>query len=552
MKTWKRQEACQTSAGITRRRFLHGMGLGAGVLMAPGLVRGVHADAYHQDSELFPLGVFSGDPDAHSVVIGTRLAPEPLHGGGLRRPVVVRWEVASDPGMTGVVRSGVATAWPHHGHAVQVLVSGLRADSWYYYRFHARGESSRIGRTRTFPGRHAAWQQMRFGLASCQDYRAGFYAAYADMAQQDVDFVVHVGDYIYEDGSSPQDLRPHTVGSGPGGEIVTVEDYRNRYAQYRLDDSLKAAHAAFPFIVTWDDHEVDNNYAGEIAEVGAPAQGVAFLARRQAALQVYGEMMPLRRANHDDGRVRVERTLRYGALATIHVLDTRLFRTDQPCGDRFGPACGEELDPQATLLGDRQEARLFRALRHAHTTWNILAQQVMLTRWDLGRLLGSAPVPGINFDAWDGYQAARQRLVDVLAVQHPANPVVLTGDIHASFAADILQNFADPSTVVAAELVGTSISSAFIDDPALRIAIKNVTLSANPHIKFHEGALRGYVLCEVNAHEWVTTYKGVRDVTDPQSPVIDVARARIVAGTPGIAGSPVIFADPDQGIFPAS
>jgi len=541
-----------TKNAISRRGFIGGLAAGAGVLAAPAFLRSARAE--RDDSELFSLGVWSGDPGPFSVVIGTRLAPEPLTGGGLQRPVLVKWEVATDPGMVRVVRRGVALAIPYHGHSVSLFVVGLRPDNWYYYRFSAMGEQSRIGRTRTFPSRFGKGRgDMRFALASCQDYRAGQWAAYRDMAEQDLDFVVHTGDYLYENGSSPEDLRQHVPGSGPEGEILTVEDYRNRYSQYRLDENLKAAHAAFPFIVTWDDHEVDNNYANTIAEDGAPAVGEDFLARRNAAYRVYSELMPLRPFNRyvptaDGGRFSLARRLRFGRLADIHVLDTRQFRTDQPCGDGFGATCDEVDDPEATMLGSKQQRQLFRNLSRSRATWNVLAQQTMLTRWDL-RLLVESPVDFINLDAWDGYRANRQAITDFLAHERPNNPVVLTGDIHSSFAADVLQDFSDPSTVVAAEIIGTSISSSFIDDPATRIGIKQATLAGNPHIKFHEGAVRGYVLCDADDAGMQATFKGVLDVTDADSAVIDVARSRIEAGTPGISGTDV-FADPDQGVFP--
>jgi alkaline phosphatase D len=518
----------------------------------PAFVRDLRAaDAPYTDSELFPLGVFSGDPNAHSVVIGTRIAPEPLTGGGLRRPVLVRWEVATDPGMRHTLRAGLALALPQRGHSVQVVVYGLPADRWFWYRFSALGERSRVGRTRTFPRAGDECGALRFALASCQDYRAGLYGSYRDMLDQQLDFVLHVGDYLYEDGSEPSDLRSHVPGSGPNGEILTVDDYRNRYAQYRLDEDLRNAHAQLPFLVTWDDHELDNNYAAEIAEIGSAVEGDAFLARRDAAYRVYSEVMPLRPANRPQSRSRrLQRRLRFGRLADLYILDTRRYRSDQPCGDGFTANCGEEANPAATLLGVEQEQDLFRALARSPATWNALAQQIMVTRWDISGFTG-APVPVVNMDAWDGYTAARQRLTDFLATARPSNPVVLTGDIHSHFAADVLQNFDDRSSVVAAEIVGSSISSTFVGAPAARRALKQATLQANPHIWFQEGALRGYVLCDVSRDEWVATFKGVVDSADPASAVIDVAQARIQSGTPGFAGAPTVLADPDAVPVPA-
>ena len=540
-------------AQVTRRDFVRGVGLGLGVLAMPPFVRDLHAaDAPFVDSELFPLGVFSGDPNAHSVVIGTRLAPEPLTGGGLTKPVLVRWEVAADPGMRQTLRGGLTLALPARGGSVQVVVYGLPADRWLYYRFAALGERSRVGRTRTFPRPGEACPSLRFALASCQDYRTGLYTSYKDMLEQRLDFVLHVGDYLYEDGSAAGALRSHTTGSGPDGEIVTVDDYRNRYAQYRLDEDLRNAHAQLPFLVTWDDHEVDNNYAAGLSEIGGAVEGEAFLARRDAAYRVYSEVMPLRPENRPQSPYRqLQRRLRFGKLADLYILDTRRYRTDQPCGDGFTANCGEEANPAATLLGVDQERDLFRALERSRATWNVLAQQIMITRWNIARFSG-APVPIVNMDAWDGYTAARQRLTDFLAATRPSNPVVLTGDIHSHFAADVLQDFDDPTSIVAAEIVGTSISSTFVGSAPARQALKQATLLDNPHIKYQEGALRGYVVCDVSPNEWVATFKGVLDSASPDSAVIDLAEARIRSGTPGLAGAPSVFADPDAVPGPAS
>ena len=387
----------EPSSGLTRRRFLQGVGATVGLLTAPVILQGRRAGA--AEAGLFSLGVASGDPGFHSAVLWTRLAPDPLNGGGMpNRPVLVRWEVATDASMRNIVRQGATTALARNGHTVHVLVAGLSSDRWFFYQFRALGAASRIGRTRTFP--RPSDGANRFALASCQDFREGFYTAYRDMAEQNLDFVIHVGDYIYEGGLTD----PIAAGRNHNGpEIVSVDDYRNRYALYRLDPDLQDAHALFPFIVTWDDHEVDNNYAGLIPEEGSPTQGQEFITRRRNGYQVYAEMMPLRTRNRrlrSDSRLRLFRTLRYGDLADIYVLDTRQFRTDQPAEDGFGStdpdsrlvegAFGEQLfdaegilDPSAQLLGVRQEAWLARRLEQSRATWNVLAQQVMVTKWNL-------------------------------------------------------------------------------------------------------------------------------------------------------------------------
>ena len=245
---------------VSRRTFIKGVGAAASLAVAPAFLRSARGDSLHINSSLFALGVVSGDPASRSVVIWTRLAPEPLNSGGMPyRPVPVTWRVATDYGMTNVIREGLTVALPRHGHAVRVVVHNLPSDGWFYYRFEALGEHSRVGRTRTFPDHRDHAERMRFAVVSCQDYTQGFYTAYRDMLDKELDFVLHTGDYIYEDGPVATPVRPGR--NHLGGEIFTVEDYRNRYAQYRLDPDLQAVHAALPFLVTWDEHEVDNNYA---------------------------------------------------------------------------------------------------------------------------------------------------------------------------------------------------------------------------------------------------------------------------------------------------
>jgi len=508
---------------------------------------------------LFTLGVASGDPDSRSVCLWTRLAPDPLNGGGMAsRPVPVRWEVAYDPHMRYVVRRGVALAHPRNGHAVHAVARGLPSDRWFYYRFYARGQASRVGRTRTFPGRRDYTRQMRFAVANCQNYTGGFYAAYRDMAHQDLDFVVHVGDYIYENAALSMPLVPGRNHNGP--EIFSAEEYRNRYALYRLDPDLQEVHALFPFIVTWDDHEVDNNYAGLVAEEGAPFTGKDFVQRRANAYRVYAETMPLRPRNRlggRRGRLNLARKLEFGDLADLHVLDTRQFRTDQQAADGFGStdrlpqdaadllelAFDEEIfdaqgieDPSATMLGTRQEMWLARNLYRSKARWNVLAQAVMQMEWNLVTTASvtlqaqiSAFPPDLqpriqqalgeldtvyNVDAWDGYRAARDRLFGVLDSLRPNNPVVLTGDIHSAWGANLLQDFSNPnSDVLAAEFVASSISSTFGGiDPRPTDQVVRFSLPDNQHIAYFEGRHRGYLLCEVDRHRWQTTYRAVGTV----------------------------------------
>ena len=516
---------------VSRRRFVQGLGLTTGGLMLAG-ARAPRIWAASFGDGPFTTGVASGDPDHHSVVLWTRVAPDPLNGGGIPANVspVVRWEVATDPQMQQVIQHGTTLARGDEGHSVRVVVEGLPEDRWYWYRFHAFGEASEIGRTRTFPAPGSDARRMRFAVASCQNYEAGFWSAYADIARQDLDFVCHTGDYIYEGAATSNPLAPRTHN---GSEIVTAEDYRNRYALYRLDPALREAHRNFPWIVTWDDHEVDNNYAGDIPEVNEndPAQTVQqLLARRAAAYQVYYESMPLRPERRPSGPdMTLYRNLVFGDLASINVLDTRQFRSDQACGDGLS-FCPEAADPTRTMTGAMQEAWLFDKLENSRATWNIMAQQVMFMKWDLGALFG---IPGVyNLDAWDGYSGARQRIQNFLAEAEIRNTVVLTGDIHSSWASDLKQNFDDPaSPTIGAEFVCSSISSSFGDD---NVPLVLATLPSNPHIKYFDGLRRGYSLCEVTGDRWRTDVRAVADVLDPDSAVTTQASFVVENGVPGV------------------
>jgi alkaline phosphatase D len=505
--------AGRRQVNLERRRVVRGLGgVLAGSALWPAFASAVWSPRVARSSTLFTLGVASGDPRGNGVQLWTRLAPDPLNGGGMgTTPVSVRWEIATDPDITQLVQAGAVTATVDTAHSVRVPVRNLRPDSWYYYRFTAMGEHSRVGRTRTFPRPDATPERLRFALVCCQNYEQGYYAAYGDIAQQDLDFVLHVGDYIYEsaaDTAVPEERRHN------GGELEVLEDYRNRYALYKLDPQLQDAHAAFPFLMVWDDHEVDNNYAGDYAEDDEAPK--AFLDRRGHAYQAYREHQPLppRQRLIGDSHFNLYRRAEYGRLARFQLMDTRQFRTDQPCNDVF-PAfldqCPELLDPEATMTGARQEQWVKDGLTNSPFTWNVLAQQVMFTKWDLGGALGVTGV--FNPDAWDGYQGARARLLDFLANVRPQNTVVLSGDIHAAFASDIKANFDLPEAdIVAHEFTATSISSYFGDSNADLVPF---TLPDNPHIKYFEGYQRGYALCEVTPTLWRTDYRGVERVVDP-------------------------------------
>ncbi len=474
-----------SAGGWSRRRFLR-VSRDVAALIAAGALPAWRSDARPRFQENpFTLGVASGDPTPGGVVLWTRLDTDAVRSAGARgRGVAVRWEVADDEGFQRVVRSGENRALPELGHSVHVEVEGLEPGRPYWYRFDVGGAASPVGRTLTAPAPGSSPESLRFAFASCQHYEHGYYTAYRHMVEEDPDLIVHLGDYIYERrwGEVVRDAAPE--------EIFTLDDYRGRYSLYRSDPDLQAAHAHCPWIVTWDDHEVDNNYADAVPEDGQARE--AFLLRRAAAYQAYYEFMPLRRSSLPTGpNMQLFRRLDFGDLASFHVLDTRQYRDDQACGDGRKPRCWPAEARDRTLLGPEQEVWLRDGLRKSPARWNVLAQQIRMAR---------AAVPGggrdgdereYSLDMWDGYPAERQRLLDFLATERPGNPVVITGDIHSHWASNLERDFDDPSSeTVGVELVGSSITSG--GDGRESYDGMDRTLEANPHIRFFN-AHRGYV-----------------------------------------------------------
>ena len=476
----------------------------------------------------FALGIASGDPTPTGVVLWTRLAWEPLQDPSIPGiEVPVQWEVASDERMTRVVKHGTAMARPAWAHSIHVEVDGLEPDRWYWYRFRVEGHESAIGRTRTLPPAGAPADRLRFGFVSCQHYEQGLFTAYQHLAGEDLDVVFHLGDYIYEGAGNPASAtgRKHF-----GAEIVTLADYRVRYAQYKSDEHLQASHAAFPWIVTWDDHEVDNNYADATSENLDPDQ--PFLRRRAAAYQAFYEHMPIRLSSLPKGPwLKIYRQFEFGSLASFFVLDTRQYRTNQPCGDGNKVPCAAELDPRATLLGDAQRHWLFDGLDRSRTAWNVLPQQVMMARIDQF----SGPEARFSMDQWPGYELERRRVLEFLAARPSLNPIVLTGDIHANYVNDLMLDEAKPaSRVVGAEFVVTSISSGGngADAPARLPQM----LAENPCLRFHN-TQRGYVTCEMTPKSVRTDYRVVEYVLRPGAPISTRAKFVVERGEPGVKGA---------------
>ncbi len=456
----------------------------------------------------FTLGICSGDSTSNGVVLWTRLAIDPLNGGGMpRQPIEVQWQIAADDRLSKVVKSGKTIASPAWGHSVHVEVSGLQPHRWYWYQFRVGSELSPIGRTRTLPEPGSQVDRVRFAIASCQHYETGLYTAYQHMAEEDLDLVLHLGDYIYENPGRDNFVRKHV-----GGELMTIDDYRNRYAQYRSDPALRAVHELFPFFVVWDDHEVDNNYAGLFQEAGAPVE--QFALRRAAAYKAYYEHMPLRRSSIPRGALlQLYRPFTYGMLANFSMLDTRQYRTDQPCGDNVQPVCDEARDARATMLGAAQEKWLMNRLDRSRARWNFLAQQIPMARLD--RFPG--PERRYSMDKWDGYEQARARLLNFMSTRKPSNPITLAGDVHNNWVNDLRAVPDDPNTaVVASEFVSTSISST--GDGSDMPANMKAMVSENECVRFANDQ-RGYVRFDLRAKELRADFRVVEYVSRPGAPV---------------------------------
>ncbi|MEU7282148.1 alkaline phosphatase D family protein [Streptomyces sp. NPDC045431] len=526
---------------IGRRRFLTVAGAAAALaftthLPAAGAAGAAELDARKITKDPFTLGVASGDPLPGSVLLWTRLAPAPYEAdGGLpAERVEVEWEVAYDEGFAFVVERGTATAHPEFAHSVHVEVPGLMSDRHYYYRFRAGTWISPVGRTRTAPGDFDFGSQLSFAAVACQAYFDGYYTAYRHLAGEEVDFVVHLGDYIYE---YPVDAagghRRYTDRQLPAHfnrETVTLEDYRLRYALYKTDPDLKAAHAAHPFVVTWDDHETENNYAGAVPENDVPP--AEFLLRRAAAYRAYWEHQPLRAPQQPTGAdMRLYRRLHFGDLAQFDILDTRQYRSNQAYGDGWQTPGPESEDPARTMTGAEQERWLLDGWKDSGAIWNVVPQQVTFAQ------RRNAPGPGykLSMDAWDGYPASRKRILDGAQAAGVKNLMVLSGDAHDAYAFDLKADFNVPtSRTVGTEIGTTSLTSGRdgIDRPSNWDALTQ----ANPHMKFYNGR-RGYTLIRLGSYDARISFKTVSAVTTP-------------TGTLATAGSFVTLTD-SPGLLPA-
>ena len=528
-------------SSLSRRQAL-GLGLAAlaqPLLSSPALAGGllVPPSPSARQNNPFPLGIASGDPLPDGFVLWTRLAPEPLSRdpqtpGGMRGgDILIKYEIAEDPLMERILRRGLARAEAGFAHSVHLEVTGLKPGRPYWYRFMTNDAESAVGCARTAPSEDQSVGNFHFGFVSCANYEQGYFAAYRHLAAEAPDLVLFLGDYIYETSQSKDkpSLRRHSDSEIP----TTLAGYRNRYAQYRLDPDLQALHAAAPALVIWDDHEVQNDYAGEWASnFEAPAQ---FLQQRAAAYQAFYEHMPLRpsRCFAQGQAMRIYDRYTFGDLVSFSMLDGRQYRSREACyappygGGHVVTAkqCPELVAPARSLLGEAQETWLYDGLAQSRARWNIIGQTVLMAPLHDNR-------PGTDAhewtEAWDGYPAARTRLLDHIASSSVANPIVLSGDNHA-FWANELKREAD-GTTIATEFVGTSITSY---GPPYEMVAK--WLPANPHIKFFESRKRGYAIIELNAAQMITRFQAISDAADANATVSTLASFVVESGRKGVA-----------------
>lgn len=503
-----------TPPTVSRRSVLLGgaaaaVGLGAAGLPAYATTSG---GAGHNPlaANPFTLGVASGDPLTDSVVLWTRLATDPLAETGLGgmpdHALRVQWQVATDEGFRHVVRGGSATAHPSAAHSVHVEAGGLRAGAEYFYRFRVGNHLSPAGRTRTTPPR-GTMPDLTMCFASCSHFGHGYFTAYRRLAEDHPDLILHLGDYQYEYAAGANDVR--TV---LGPETRTLAGYRQRHAQYKTDVDLQLAHATAPWLVVWDDHETENNWADEVPE--APDPG--FLDRRAAAFRAYYENMPLRRTSRPQGiDMRLYRRFAWGDLAMFHMLDTRQYRDDQACGDDLKIDCAERLDPTRTITGVEQERWLLDGFNRSRARWDVLGQQVFFAQRDLT----AGEQQGYSMDAWDGYRASRDRVAAAMGNSQVRNGVVLTGDVHRHWAGEIKENADAPdSKGVGVELVATSITSGGDGDESTNSGV----LAENPHLKFYKNR-RGYIRTRFTAQELRSEFRILPYVRTPNAPATTAA-----------------------------
>jgi len=494
--------------------------------------------AYNQALKPFYHNVASGDPLTDRVILWTKVTPDfPSNSS----TITVKWMVATDAEMKKIVQKGKLTTDASKDYTVKIDVKKLKAGTTYYYQFEALSKKSSIGRTKTVP--EGEVKHLRFAVVSCSNYQAGYFNAYGRIAERDdLDAVIHLGDYIYEYGeggygdstlvaSGKRSLAPKT-------EIISLEDYHARYSTYRLDPDLQKLHQMHPFITVWDDHESANDSYKGGAQNHTEGEEGKWTEREKAARKVYAEWIPLR-GNAD----KIYRTIQYGNLAELIMLDTRLEGRDKQIKDITNPELYSE---DRTILGKEQREWLFRTLEDSKAQWKILGNQVMFADYNIGWAAAASPnytpeqLEGIFLDIWDGYPAERAKIINFIGEKKINDVVIITGDVHCSFAYDVALRPSvftekgktttyDPSTgkgSIAVEFVTTSITSANYDEnigktqaqmlnyqinkPLAAPAPNNV--NPNPHMKFANLIDHGYLILDLTPEKAQSDWYFVKDI----------------------------------------
>jgi alkaline phosphatase D len=537
-----------------RRQFLQLAGFAAASAATLSLPRSVWSQTdspRNFQSNPFALGVASGSPTHDSVVLWTRLVESSLDN----RPVAVRWEVADDEAFSRIVQNGQHLAVADLGHSVHVELQNLQADRWYFYRFMVGDTVSNVGRTRTFPKAGLSVEKLKIAYASCQRWEAGYFTAYKHMLAEKPDAVLFLGDYIYEYPGNPVSAVRIPSLTSTLGFVLTLDDYRNRYAQYKSDADLQAMHAACPWLMTWDDHEVQNDYAG----LTAGDSGVAdifstpydFAMRRAAAYQAYYENMPIRASTltkslaglASGAEMRIFQRVDVGQLASFYMLDPRQYRDRQVCSKdgKLGASmvnpskCVDWLDPKRTMLGAQQESWLSIELASAKqrgSTWNVLAQSTLFGLRD------NTPGDGQSFfnDGWDGYAAARARLTNTLQKNAVQNTVMLGGDVHENWVGYLKADYSQTAAAQAAPAIGVEFCGTSITSSAGSSAVEKTPerLAENPHFVFADAKRRGYGVVEFTSKQLTTSLRVVDNVRSKTTSVETLAQFAVPAGRSAI------------------
>jgi alkaline phosphatase D len=519
----------------TRRAVLASITGGLTLALAPTPTR---AAPTWRDGDPFKLGVASGCPRPDGFVLWTRLAPNPFSsdpaapGGVAGGDIAVRYAIASDENMRHIVRSGVARASSAFAHSVHERITGLQPNRPYWYRFTCGEAQSGIGRAITLPAEGAPTDRLKFGFVSCSNYEHGYFSAYGHLADEHPDLVAYLGDYIYEYVES---RRPKVRTHSDNVEAHDLRTYRNRYAQYHLDENLQRIHAVAPALITWDDHEVQNDYADRWSQTFDDPE--RFLQRRTAAYQAFYEHMPVDPvlSAPNGNAMRVYDKFAYGDLAQFYMIDGRQYRSREACyaqPDKGGghvvtnAACPERLAAERSMIGQAQEAWLFDNFDRSHARWNVIAQDVPMAQLREMQPDGQA---GFWTDDWNGYPAGRTRLLSRVRDSHLANPVVITGDSHAFWANNLKADFDDANApVVATEFVGSSISA-----PGPDYALFSSWLHDNPHVKYFESRRRGYVVSEITRERMESKFQVISDVADPYAALSTLRTFVVENGRPG-------------------